>query len=155
MCVKAKTFQTPIGKIEIRADEGGVCGLLFHADGEKNDGSEIIAWAQRELEEYFAGRRKIFSVPLSIKGTPFQEKVWKALLSIPYGETRTYGEIAAAIGDKNAARAVGMANNKNPLPVFIPCHRVIGAKGKLTGYAGGLEIKEILLEIEERNRENV
>lgn len=141
----------PVGKIEIRADESGVCALLFHADGDKNDESMYLDWAQRELEEYFAGRRRAFSVPLSVKGTPFQQKVWRALTDIPYGETRSYAQIAAAVGNKNAARAVGMANNKNPLPVFIPCHRVIGANKKLTGYAGGLEIKSILLGIEERN----
>ena len=119
-----------MGKIEIRADENGVCERLFHASEDKNDASAYLDWAQRELEEYFAGRRRDFSVPLSIKGTPFQEKVWRALKDIPYGETRSYGEIAAAVGNKNAARAVGMANNKNPLPVLIPCHRVIGANKK-------------------------
>ena len=144
-----------MGKIEIRADESGICALLFRADKDKNDASEMLDRAQRELEEYFAGRRKVFSVPLSIKGTAFQEKVWRALKDIPYGETRSYGDIAGAVGNKNAARAVGMANNKNPLPVFIPCHRVIGAGGKLTGYAGGLEIKQVLLNIEESNRNHV
>ena len=155
MCIKARTLETPIGMIEIQADENGVCALILHAATDKNDNSELLDWAQRELEEYFAGRRRVFSVPLSIVGTPFQKKVWHALKDIPYGETRTYGEIAAIIGNKNAARAVGMANNKNPLPVFIPCHRVIGAGGKLTGYAGGLEMKKILLGIEERNGEHV
>ncbi len=155
MCIKERTLETPIGKIGIRADESGVCALLFHTEEDKNDASCLLDRAQRELEEYFAGRRMVFSVPLSIKGTPFQEKVWRALRDIPYGETRTYGEIAAAAGNDKAARAVGMANNKNPLPVFIPCHRVIGAGGKLTGYAGGLKIKEILLGIEERNRDHV
>ena len=155
MCIKVRTLQTPIGKIELRADENGVCALLFHTGGEKNDASPLLDRAQRELEEYFAGRRRAFSVPLSIVGTPFQKKVWRALCGIPYGETRTYGEIAAMTGNEKAARAVGMANNKNPLPMFIPCHRVIGAGGALTGYAGGLEIKKILLGIEERNREDV
>ena len=155
MCIKARTLETPIGKIEIRADENGVCALLFHAEGDKNDDSRHLDRAQRELEEYFAGRRKAFSVPLSVVGTPFQQKVWRALRDIPYGETRSYGEIAETVGNRKAARAVGMANNKNPLPVFIPCHRVIGANKRLTGYAGGLDIKEILLGIEERNRENV
>jgi len=155
MCIKRKTLHTPVGKIELRADENGLCGLRFHAREDQNDDCEILDWAQRELEEYFAGRRRIFSVPLSIVGTPFQQKVWRTLCGIPYGETRSYGEIAAQTGNKKAARAVGMANNKNPLPVLIPCHRVIGAGGRLTGYAGGLEIKEILLGIEERNRDNV
>ena len=148
-------LETPAGKIEIRADESGICALLFHAEGEKNDDSLYLDRAQCELEEYFAGRRRVFSVPLSVAGTPFQKKVWRALMDIPYGETRSYGDIAAAVGSRNAGRAVGMANNKNPLPVFIPCHRVIGANKKLTGYAGGLEIKRILLDIEERNKNNV
>ena len=148
MCIKERTIKTPIGKIGIRADENGVCALVFRPAGDQNDASPLLDRAQRELEEYFAGRRRDFSVPLSIAGTPFQQKVWRALRAIPYGETRSYGEIAKAIGNDKAARAVGMANNKNPLPVFIPCHRVIGAGGRLTGYAGGLEIKKILLEIE-------
>ena len=148
MCIKARTLETPIGMIEIQADENGVCALIFHAAADKNDDCELLDWAQRELEEYFAGRRRAFSVPLSIVGTPFQKKVWHALKDIPYGETRTYGEIAGIIGNKNAARAVGMANNKNPLPVLIPCHRVIGKNGALTGYGGGLWRKQYLLELE-------
>jgi len=141
--------------MEICADEKGVYALKFYAQADKNDASAYLDWAQRELEEYFAGRRRDFSVPLSIKGTPFQRAVWRALVDIPYAETRSYAEIAKTIGNPKACRAVGMANNKNPLPVFIPCHRVIGAGGKLTGYAGGLGNKRILLDLEERNKDNV
>ena len=113
--------------------------------------TELILECKKQLEEYFAGKRKTFDLPLVPKGTEFQQKVWKALQEIPYGETRTYGEIAAAIGNPKAARAVGMANNKNPIGIIIPCHRVVGANGKLVGYAGGMEKKEFLLELERNN----
>ena len=155
MCIKKRTLETPIGRIEICADEAGICALRFHAEKDWDDASVYLDRAQRELEEYFAGRRRDFSVPLSVKGTPFQLKVWRALKDIPYGATRSYGDIAKTIGNPKACRAVGMANNKNPLPLFIPCHRVVDAGGKLTGYAGGLDIKKILLDIEERNGDHV
>lgn len=143
-----RTMETPVGRVLICADERGVCALRFHAREIRADASPVLDAAQRELEEYFAGRRRVFSVPLSIRGTAFREKVWRALLEIPYGQTAAYGEIARRIGSPKACRAVGMANHANPLPVFVPCHRVVGAHGGLTGYAGGLEIKRILLEIE-------
>ena len=98
-----------------------------------------------------AGRRREFQLPLAPKGTEFQQKVWKALLDIPYGETRSYGEIARAIGNPKASRAVGMANNRNPIAIIIPCHRVIGSTGKLVGYGGGLDKKEFLLNLERQN----
>ena len=98
-----------------------------------------------QLTEYFEGRRRQFDLPLAPQGTPFQQRVWSALLDIPYGETISYGELASRIGQKSASRAVGLANGSNPLPIVIPCHRVIGANGKLTGYGGGLAIKERLL----------
>jgi len=102
----------------------------------------------KQLDEYFTGKRKKFDIPLNLKGTEFQVKVWEALKTIPYGETRSYGELAARIGNPKACRAVGMANNHNPVSIIIPCHRVIGCKGSLTGYAGGLKIKQQLLELE-------
>ena len=102
----------------------------------------------RQLEEYFAGIRKAFDIPLSMKGTEFQMEDWKALCTIPYGETRTYGQIAAQIGRPKASRAVGMANHNNPISVIVPCHRVIGVGGKLVGYGGGLDVKEALLTLE-------
>ncbi len=103
-------------------------------------------------DEYFAGGRKDFDLPLCPRGTEFQKKVWSALREIPYGETRAYGEIAAAVGNPKAARAVGMANNRNPISVIVPCHRVIGSDGKLVGYGGGLDIKEFLLDLEREHR---
>ena len=108
----------------------------------------LLLEAKRQLEEYFAGLRAGFSLPLNPQGTAFQKKVWQHLEAIPYGQTRTYGQIAAAVGQPTASRAVGGANHNNPIAIVIPCHRVIGANGKLTGYAGGLDIKEKLLRLE-------
>ena len=108
----------------------------------------MLLEAKRQLEEYFAGIRAGFSLPLAPEGTAFQKAVWEQLEAIPYGETRTYGQIAAAVGNPNASRAVGGANHNNPIAIVIPCHRVIGANGKLTGYAGGIDLKEALLRIE-------
>lgn len=112
--------------------------------------SPLLAQAARELGEYFAGIRRTFTFPISVQGTPFQQEVWRALRSIPYGQTRTYGQIAAQIGRPKAVRAVGMANHRNPLPIVVPCHRVVGADGSLTGYAGGLDIKTLLLRLEKQ-----
>ena len=112
------------------------------------DAAPVLMQAERELEEYFAGRRTAFSVPLSMHGTPFQLEVWEALRAIPYGETRSYAALAAQIGRPRACRAVGMANHVNPLPILVPCHRVLGADGHLTGYAGGLDVKKYLLKLE-------
>ncbi len=114
--------------------------------------TDLTDKAFRQLLEYFEGRRKHFDVPYKLKGTDFQKSVWAALCDIPYGETRTYKEIAKAVGNEKASRAVGMANNKNPLHVLVPCHRVIGASGKLVGYAGGLDMKEHLLKMEKENK---
>jgi methylated-DNA-[protein]-cysteine S-methyltransferase len=108
----------------------------------------LIRKAAKQLNEYLAGRRKTFELPLDPEGTPFQKAVWKTLTGIPYGESRTYKDIAETVGNPKACRAVGMANNKNPIAILIPCHRVIGAGGKLVGYAGGLDIKKKLLELE-------
>lgn len=110
--------------------------------------TELLKRAGTELMEYFQGKRKGFTLPLSPQGTEFQKKVWEALRSIPYGETRSYGEIAAQVGNPRAARAVGGANNKNPIMIFIPCHRVVGADGSLTGFACGLEAKKYMLDLE-------
>lgn len=111
--------------------------------------TEVIIKTRNQLEEYFKGKRKEFNVPLEVKGTEFQEKVWKALLEIPYGETKSYLDIAKRIGNPKASRAVGMANNKNKIMIIIPCHRVIGSNKKLVGYASGLEVKKELLQIEQ------
>ena len=141
-------IETPIGRLALCADGDGLCALRFAATGDAMDAAPVLLQAERELEEYFAGRRTAFSVPLSMHGTPFQMAVWAALRAIPYGETRSYGELAAQIGRPRACRAVGMANHVNPLPILVPCHQVLGADGRLTGYAGGLNVKEFLLKLE-------
>lgn len=118
----------------------------------KEEETPVLAKAKRQLTEYLAGTRETFDVPISMRGTSFQKKVWEQLLQIPYGETATYGEIAARIGNPKACRAVGMANHHNPISIIVPCHRVIGADGRLTGYGGGLPIKEKLLALEKKHR---
>jgi len=116
----------------------------------KNDSSEYNDTIAGELDDYFAGRLREFTVPLDLRGTPFQRKVWELLRNIPYGETRSYGQIAHALGRPTAVRAVGGANARNPVSIIVPCHRVIGSDGKLTGYGGGLDRKEALLNLEAR-----
>jgi methylated-DNA-[protein]-cysteine S-methyltransferase len=106
---------------------------------------------EKELEEYFAGKRDAFTVPLDMRGTQFQRQVWEALLAIPFGETRTYGQLANQLGNPKATRAVGAANGRNPLAILVPCHRVLGFSGKLTGFAGGLDAKAHLLHLEKRD----
>ncbi len=115
----------------------------------------LIKEAARQLNEYLDGNRKTFDIPLALEGTPFQKAVWKALTDIPYGQTRSYREIAESIGCPKACRAVGMANNKNPATIFVPCHRVIGSNGNLVGYAGGMDIKKRLLELERSVMKNI
>ncbi len=150
----AKLIHSPIGPLTL-VEEGGALREVRFGEmltGEMLCDTTVLLQAARELEEYFEGRRQIFSVPLAPRGTPFQLKCWNALRLIPYGETRTYGQQAEAIGQPKARRAVGMGNHRNPLPIFIPCHRVVGKNGTLTGYAGGLEMKEYLLTLERMNR---
>ena len=146
-------YETPVGKLCIGEENDAITRVTWSKIPQEYilEETELILESKMQLEEYFAGKRKTFDLPLVPKGTEFQQKVWKALQEIPYGETRTYGEIAAAIGNPKAARAVGMANNKNPIGILIPCHRVVGANGKLVGYAGGMEKKEFLLELERNN----
>ena len=155
-------LETPVGRLLVARDTTGV--RLIHFDGPAKAGPYVrkrfrpaAGWERhdrafddlsRQLTEYFEGRRRAFELPLAPEGTPFQLRVWNALLEIPYGETISYGELAARIGDRSASRAVGLANGSNPLPIVIPCHRVIGSNGKLTGYGGGLPIKERLLALE-------
>ena len=145
--MNTRTIETPIGPLTLQADEAAVTAIRFGADGAQ-DASPLLDAAEAQLREYFAGARRTFDLPLAPHGTAFQQRVWAALRAIPYGETRTYGELAAAIGSPNASRAVGMANHRNPISIVIPCHRVIGANGTLTGYAGGLEVKRRLLALE-------
>ena len=149
-------YETKIGKIGIVENGRAIIrvdfGKIKLEDINMNE-TTLLKKAGQQLEEYLNGKRKIFELPLESQGTEFQQKVWRALLEIPYGKTHSYKTIANNIGNIKASRAVGMANNKNPILIFIPCHRVIGANGKLVGYAGGLEVKEKLLEMEKQNAE--
>lgn len=142
---------TPLGRMLLAQEEEGLILVEFDATPLKNwqqADTPLLVQAKAQLSEYFAGTRQEFTLPLSPKGTPFQQKVWAALQTIPYGQTRSYGEIARQIGSPKAARAVGMANHHNPIAILIPCHRVVGQNGALTGYAGGLERKKALLQLE-------
>ena len=144
---------TPLGTMTLVETDGKLSELRFSEraqDGERLQSTPLLRKADRELTEYFSGARKAFSVPLAPRGTPFQRAVWDALITIPYGATASYGDIARQIGNPKAARAVGMANNRNPLPIFIPCHRVIGADGSMVGYGSGLDKKEFLLALESK-----
>ena len=145
-------YKTEIGKITIVEEDNKIINVYFDSEDTPKDinicETNILKEAGRQLQEYFLGVRTKFELQLNPKGTDFMKDVWSALEKIPYGETKTYGEIAKIIGKDKAYRAVGLANNRNPIPIFIPCHRVIGANGKLVGYAGGLDIKKQLLELE-------
>jgi methylated-DNA-[protein]-cysteine S-methyltransferase len=137
--------------IVITDNGSAITGLFFdrqRASGLKKNETPLIQKAAAQVKEYFAGKRKQFKLPLAMRGTEFQMAVWQALQKIPYGETRSYKEIAANIGRPKAVRAVGMANNRNPISIIVPCHRVIGHDGKLVGYGGGLPLKQHLLELE-------
>ena len=142
----------PIGTLGLMDDGQGLSHVFLRREGASTQAQEgetrLTLWAAAELEEYFCGQREVFTVPLSPHGTAFQLSVWAALRDIPYGQTRSYGQIAAAVGRPRAARAVGMANHGNPLLIFTPCHRVVGKGGALTGFACGLEVKRRLLELE-------
>jgi methylated-DNA-[protein]-cysteine S-methyltransferase len=145
---------TPVGKITLVEENHRLTGLHFgehRPEGAVERESPVIAETRRQLDDYFAVKRKCFTVPLAPAGTAFRRKIWKLLLDIPYGETITYGELARRAGNPNASRAVGGANHHNPLAILIPCHRVIGASGQLVGYGGGLPIKEFLLKLEKGN----
>lgn len=141
-------FETPVGVLTAAEQNGALVRLCFGGTVCGAAPTALLAETEKQLGEYFAGKRKAFALPLCPEGTPFQRRVWEALLAIPYGETVSYGEIARRTGNAKASRAVGMANNRNPLPIIIPCHRVIGANGALTGYARGLSVKETLLSLE-------
>jgi methylated-DNA-[protein]-cysteine S-methyltransferase len=152
-----KMIDSPVGKLKLVASEKGLVAILWENDKPsrvrlealvEDKGHAILLEAERQLGEYFAGRRKAFSVALDMRGTSFQKNVWDALLAIPFGETRSYGQLAAQLGKAKAMRAVGAANGRNPISIIVPCHRVIGSSGKLTGFAGGLETKARLLDLE-------
>lgn len=141
-------YRSPLGLIELREENGYITGLNFSDESECGSSSPLLLEAELQLDEYFAGIRRDFELPIKLSGTDFQKKVWSALCTIPYGETRSYGEIAVLSGSPKAARAVGMANNKNPVSIIVPCHRVIGADGNMVGYGGGIDKKVFLLELE-------
>lgn len=145
-------YETDIGKVGVGEDGTALTNFYFSEEEIPHDAvleeTNLLKEAGKQLQEYFAGKRKVFQLPFAPEGTEFQQRVWKALQDIPYGETRSYKQVAEAIGNPKACRAVGMANNRNPLALFIPCHRVIGANGKLVGYGGGLDVKVCLLKLE-------
>lgn len=144
-------MESPAGPLLLAASPAGLVALEFEGRSRRTPGvlsPEALAEYVRELDEYFAGQRRQFSFPLDLRGTDFQLACWRALLDIPYGETRTYADIARAIAKPKAFRAVGMANNRNPIAIVVPCHRVIASDGTLCGYGGGLDVKRKLLELE-------
>lgn len=139
---------TPIGPLLLSAEDGRLSGVAFADTAEARSSEPVLLEAEAQLHAYFAGELERFELPLAPRGTPFQLSVWDALLDVPYGSTTSYSALAAAIGRPSACRAVGAANGRNPLAVIVPCHRVIGAGGALTGYGGGLERKHLLLALE-------
>ena len=143
------SYETVLGVVTFVEEGGALLAVTTHRSYEGvEQETALIKEAYQQLSEYLKGERKEFDLPLNPKGTDFQKRVWRALCDIPYGETRSYKQIAEAIGNPKAVRAVGMANNRNPITIVVPCHRVIGADGKLVGYGGGLEMKEFLLRLE-------
>ena len=157
MNLSFRLVASAIGKLKLVASDKGLVAILWENDSPRRvrlselvecPEHPILVRTQKELDEYFAGKRDAFTVPLDMRGTPFQKRVWEALLGIPFGETRTYGQLANQLGNPKATRAVGAANGRNPLAILVPCHRVIGFSGKLTGFAGGLEAKAHLLRLE-------
>ena len=157
MSLAYKLLDSPIGTLKLVASEVGLVAVLWEkdnprrvplADLEENNSHPILLETERQLREYFRGERSAFSLPLDMRGTAFQRDVWSALQTIPFGATLSYGEIAHRLGKPAASRAVGAANGRNPLSIVVPCHRVIGSTGKLTGFAGGLEVKAHLLSLE-------
>ena len=157
MAYASKRISSPVGELKLVASDKGLSAILWPDDNPRRVRLEpvveqpdhpILVEAEQQLIDYFAGKLRRFTVPLDFKGTEFQKSVWSALLSIPFGETRSYGEIARQIGRPTALRAVGAANGRNPISIIAPCHRVVGAKGDLTGFAGGLATKEQLLRLE-------
>jgi len=152
-----KTMKSPVGDLKLVASEKGLAAILWPNDDPKrvrlaplteDQRHPVLKETERQLAEYFNGTRKTFDLPLDFAGTAFQKSVWKALLKIPYGQTRSYGELAKQLGNAKAMRAVGAANGRNPISIVAPCHRVIGASGQLTGFAGGLQAKAFLLQLE-------
>jgi len=161
MSLAYKLVSSPIGRLKLVASDLGLVAVLWEQDNPRrvrlsdlveDPAHPVLLQAETELREYFTGKRDAFSIPLDLRGTPFQKQVWELLLGIPFGETRTYGQLAKQLGNPNATRAVGAANGRNPIAILVPCHRVIGHSGKLTGFAGGLEAKAHLLNLESAER---
>ena len=161
MPVYFQYLPSPVGRLQLVANNDALLAVLWDAESEyhvrfgemiEDATHPILLKVKRQLKEYFEGQRKTFDLPLAFQGTEFQIKVWHALLTIPYGETRSYKQIAEQIGNVKAVRAVGAANGRNPISIITPCHRVIGAGGKLVGFTGGLDRKEILLNIEKNKK---
>jgi len=159
MSLSYKLIPSPIGKLKLVASDEGLVAILWEndrprrvrlADLVENPAHPMLLRTEKELNEYFSHKRKAFTVPLDMRGTYFQKQVWEALLGIPFGETRTYGQLANQLGNPKATRAVGAANGRNPIAIIVPCHRVIGFSGRLTGFAGGLDAKDHLLKLEGR-----
>ena len=158
MSLACKVIKSPVGKLKLVASDKGLVAILWEKDSPRrvrlselvaDDRHPMLVETERQLGEYFAGKRKAFSVALDLRGTRFQKDVWEALLAIPFGETRSYGQLAKQLGNPRATRAVGAANGRNPVSIILPCHRVIGSSGKLTGFAGGLDAKAHLLSLEQ------
>jgi len=166
MNAKSKTYsyntmKSPVGVLKLVASDRGLTAILWENDSPsrvrlgtlvEDNNHPVLRETARQLNDYFAGKRQGFSLKFDVAGTGFQKEVWQALATIPFGETRTYGEIARQIGRPKAIRAVGAANGRNPLSIVVPCHRVIGSNGKLTGFAGGLDTKAALLKLESRKQ---
>jgi methylated-DNA-[protein]-cysteine S-methyltransferase len=159
MYLAYKVVESPIGKLKLVASDKGLVAIFWENDRPnrvrlseliEDQYHLVLVETERQLREYFAGKRTEFSVSLDMRGTRFQKDVWEALLAIPFGETRSYGQLAKQLGNPRATRAVGAANGRNPISIIVPCHRVIGSSGKLTGFAGGLDVKAHLLDLEEK-----
>jgi methylated-DNA-[protein]-cysteine S-methyltransferase len=156
-----KFMNSPVGRLKLVASDKGLVAILWQNDKPsrvpltdlvEDPSQPVLTKTEQQLREYFAGTRKAFNLPLDMRGTTFQKNVWEALLAIPFGQTRSYGELAKQLGSPSASRAVGAANGRNPISIIVPCHRVIGSSGKLTGFAGGLETKARLIGLENGER---
>ena len=153
MTTRYARFESPVGDLFMIAEAEQLVEILFDSGAQEpesdwREGGRLLSRVQRQLGAYFSGRRRAFELPLAPRGTPFQRKVWRQLERIPYGATRSYAQLAKKVGKPTAFRAVGAANGQNPIPIVIPCHRVVGSDGTLTGFGGGLEMKRFLLEHE-------
>ena len=159
MTLSYKFIASPVGDLKLIASDEGLVAVTWKAgrpqrvpqdEPVENPTHPLLLRTEKELNEYFSRKRTAFTMPLDMRGTDFQKQVWEALLAIPFGETRSYGQIAKQLGNPNATRAVGAANGRNPIPIIVPCHRVIGSTGHLTGFGGGLDRKHYLLNLESR-----